>query len=94
MSEIMKLFVRRGGLSTGVNLQIIFHAWDKVSGAGPYTLRKFFRNGILYCSISSSVVRNQLYFRRDALLSSLNAELASDNLYDKGKGMVKAIVLR
>ena len=58
----------------------VFEAWDEVSGASRYTLDRFFRDGILYCTISSSVVRNQLYFQRDVLVRKMNEILEKDPL--------------
>ncbi len=94
MSSVMKLLIRRRGLSPGMNCQFIFQAWDKVSGAACYTLRKYFKDGVLYVGISSSVVRNQLYFRKNAIVRQINDELAAEPLYDSGKGFVKNIILR
>ncbi len=94
MDSLMKLFIAGNGLGKGINCQLIFEAWDKVSGAGSYTIRKFFKDGNLYCTISSSVVRNQLYFQKDTLVSLLNEELRSDSLYDQKQGFVKTLLLK
>lgn len=90
----MKLFISRNGLTTGVNCQMVFEAWDQVSGAGAYTIGKFYRQGNLYCTISSSVVRNQLYFQKDALVELLNETLRKNPLFDQKKGLVKNIILK
>lgn len=94
LENIMKLFISRNGLSTGINCQMVFEAWDKVSGASSFTLGKFYRDGNLYCTISSSVVRNQLYFQRDSLVELVNQELLRNPLFDKKKGLVKNIILK
>jgi hypothetical protein len=67
-----------------------------VSGAGRYTLDVSFDRGVMVCVISSSVVRNQLYFRREKLLKSLNEHLASDALLaGSAEGdIVKTLILR
>ena len=96
MSELIVQYIREMKLSSGFNRQRVFEAWDAVSGASRYTVDRFFRDGVLYCTISSSVVRNRLYFQRDVLLKELNAYLESEGRYiDDGAGQpVKNIVLK
>lgn len=96
MSELIVQYIREMKLSSGFNRQRIFEAWDAVSGASRYTVGRFFRDGVLYCTISSSVVRYRLYFQRDVLLKELNAYLESEGRYiDDGAGQpVKNIVLK
>ena len=56
-----------------------------------------FERGIMTCAISSSLIRNQLYFQRDVLVEKLNEFLAADNLYDHGgkEGpAVKTLILK
>ena len=90
-------YIRSMGLAPGLNTQRIFRAWDKCSGAGPFTLKRFFRSGTLYITVSSSVVRNQLFFQKDLLLEKINAALAADPLFtgdNRTVGYVKSIVLK
>ena len=95
MEELIRLYIREMKLSSGFNRQRVFEAWDAVSGASRYTIDRFFRDGMLYCTISSSVVRNQLYFQRDALVEKMNGFLEKDPLFIKGAGpAVKNIVLK
>ena len=94
MGDIMKLFVKRNGLAPGLNTSLVFAAWDKVSGVGPYTLRKFYRDGVLYCTLSSSVVRSRLFPWREGLKEGINRELSSNPLFDASRGLVKSIVLK
>lgn len=96
MSELIMQYIREMKLSSGFNRQRVFEAWDAVSGASRYTVGRFFRDGVLYCTISSSVVRNRLYFQRDVLLKELNAYLESEGRYiNDGDGQpVKNIVLK
>ena len=62
MDELVKEFIREMRLSAGLNRQRIEEAWSKGSGAGMYTLDLRYDKGVLYCTINSSMVRNQLYF--------------------------------
>ena len=97
MGELIPMFVRSRGLSSGLNTQRVFVAWDEVSGVKDFTLRKFYRDGKLFVSLSSSVVRSHLEFQKDAMLQSVNEFLEKDPLFDKGcssVGFVKEIVLK
>ncbi len=97
MGEIVPLFLRASGLSAGLNTRRVFAAWDEVSGAKEFTLRKFYRDGKLFVSMSSSMVRSHLEFQKDYILRALNAFLENDSLFDKtcGKvGLVKEIILK
>ena len=97
LSEALKQFIQASRMRAPLNTQRIFAVWNEVSGAGPYTTRRFFRDGRLSVTISSSVVRSQLYFQRDILLQKLNARLRQDELYI-GDGdwtdPVKELILR
>ncbi len=96
MEELVSQFIRDMKLSAGLGKQRACEAWAKVSGAGRYTLDVTFDKGVMVCVISSSVVRNQLYFQRDRLLKSLNEHLATDGLLAEPAGgdVVKTLILR
>lgn len=97
MDELVAQYIKEMKLTAGFNRQRVFEAWDAVSGASRYTVDRFFRDGMLYCTISSSVVRNQLYFQRDVLLQKMNEFLEQDSMLvrDGIKGnIVKNLILR
>ena len=97
MDELVSQFIKDMKLSAGLGRQRACEAWAKVSGAGRYTLDVSFNNGVMVCVISSSVVRNQLYFQKERLLRSLNAHLASDELFAgtaDGADIVKTLILK
>ena len=97
MQELVELYIKEMKLTSGFNRQRIFEAWDVVSGASRFTLDRFFRDGMLYCTISSSVVRNQLYFQKDVLLQKINEHLKNDEMFvrDGIEGdVVKNLILR
>ena len=95
MEELVSQFVRDMKLVSGLNRQRVAEAWSVVSGAGKYTLSTTFEKGVLTCFISSSLVRNQLYFQRDVLLAKVNEFLDKDPMFVKGAGpAVKSIVLK
>lgn len=81
MDTLVQQYIKSMKLAAGLNTQRIFAAWDACSGAGPFTLRRFFRNGKLYITLNSSVIRSQLYFQREALVEKMNAYLSQDELF-------------
>ena len=97
MDEIVPMYIRAMKLSAGLNTQRVFAAWDEVSGVKDYTLRRFYRDGKLYITLSSSMVRSHLEFQKDAVLLALNAVLEKDRLFVKDNdkvGFVKEIILK
>lgn len=78
LSDLLDEFVRANGLSEGLKRHRIYKAWDDASGAGPYTLKKFFRDGRLFITLNSSVVRSQLLFQKQALIEKINSLTSSD----------------
>ena len=98
MDELVKQFIREMRLSSGLNRQRVDDAWNQVSGASRYTLSTNFVDGTLYCTLSSSIVRNQLYFQKDFILKEINDFLKKDELFTwdwDGKGdCVKVLVLK
>ena len=97
MEQLVQDFIREMKISSGVNRQRAAEAWNVVSGASRYTADMLFRNGMLYCTISSSVVRNQLYFQRDVLVRKMNEYLDNDELLvrdAKAGPVVRELILR
>ena len=97
LGELIQEYLKASRLAGGHNTQRIFAAWDAASGAARYTVRRFFRDGRLYITVDSSVVRSQLSFQRQALLEKVNALLAEDDLYihdSAREGVVKELILK
>ena len=97
MDELVSQFVRDMKLVSGLNRQRVADVWGQVSGAGKYTLSTTYERGVLTCFISSSLVRNQLYFQRDVLVHKMNEILATDELFENpsdGSPAIKTLVLK
>lgn len=97
MQELVSQFIREMKIASGINRQRVAEAWEKVTGASRYTLDVNYDRGVVYCSLSSSVVRNQLYFQKDVIMHKMNEFLAADDLFvkdPKGNPAVKALVLK
>ncbi len=97
MDQLIPLYIRALKLSAGLNTQRVFAAWDAVSGLSAQTLRKFYRDGKLYVTISSSMLRSHLEFQKAALIQAMNDFLEQDDLfvkdYDK-VGFVRELILK
>ena len=97
MEEVISQYIKEMKLSSGLNTQRIFAAWDAASGAGPFTLKKFFRDGKLYITLNSSVIRNQLSFQKDSIVEKINGMLRNDELFTKDDphvSYVKELILK
>lgn len=97
MDELVKQYIRSMKLAAGLNTQRIFAAWDACSGAGEFTLKRFFRDGKLYITLSSSVVRNQLHFQKEDLVEKMNRFLSNDSLFTEDNrtvGYIQELILK
>ena len=96
MDELATQFIKEMKLSSGLYRLRVREAWDAVTGAGRYTLEVSLNKGVMICSISSSVVRNQLYFQREALTRQLNEYLKehASGLVPDENNIVKDLILR
>lgn len=97
MDEVVKQYIKSMKLAAGLNTQRIFAAWDACSGAGEFTLKRFFRDGKLYITLSSSVVRNQLHFQKEDLVEKMNRFLSEDNLFTEDNrtvGYIRELILK
>lgn len=97
MDKIVREYIKSMKLAAGLNTQRVFAAWDACSGAGPYTLRRFYRGGKLYITLNSSVLRSQLFLQKDLLVEKMNAFLAQDNLFtedNKTVGFIEELILK
>ena len=97
MDELVKQYIRSMKLAAGLNTQRIFAAWDACSGAGEFTLKRFFRDGKLYITLSSSVVRNQLHFQKEDIVEKMNRFLSNDSLFTEDNrtvGYIQELILK
>lgn len=97
MDEVVKQYIRSMKIAAGLNTQRIFAAWDACSGAGEFTLKRYFRDGKLYITLGSSVIRSQLYFQKDILIEKMNRFLSQDSLFTEDNhavGYIKELILK
>lgn len=96
VGEALRAMLKFYGLAPELDRRRIYAAWDDASGAGPYTVRRYFKDGRLYVTVNSSVLRSQLYFQKAALLEKMNALLRDDGLLaaSSGRVYVKELILK
>lgn len=95
VGEAMMEFLKQAKLASGLNTRCIYDAWDEASGAAAYTLKRFYRDGKLYITLSSSVVKSQLNFQKGLLLEKINSLLKDNELFTPdGSAYVKELILK
>lgn len=84
ISVILKEFIKEEQLEDGLLRTRIFKVWDLIVGetGARATSNKFFRDGVLYCTITSSIIRTQLYYRKDDIVAQIN-KMLNDNVVIK-----------
>lgn len=93
MDEVIREYVRSLKIASGFAYRRVFEAWYRASGAEAYTSNIFFRDGSLFCTMTSSVARTRLMFQHDALIEAMNRILDSDGLCPEDI-RVKKLILR
>ena len=81
-------YLREMGLETPLNEHRLIQAWDKVLGpaVSRYTKELRIYNQVLFVTVSSAAIRNELMMRRTELVSRLNSHV--------GAQVITQIVLR
>lgn len=84
ISAVLKEFIKEEQLEDGLQRVRIFRVWDLVVGesGARATANKFFKDGILYCTVNSSIIRTQLYYRKEDIILQMN-KLLQDNIIQK-----------
>lgn len=79
IGDVLRQFIRQQGLETPLNEYRLVDAWKDVVGPviARYTTNLFIKNQVLYVSLSSSVIRQELMMGREMLIRNLNAQVGS-----------------
>lgn len=79
IGDVLRQFLRQRGLETPLNEYRLVDAWKDVVGPviARYTTNLFIKNQVLYVSLSSSVIRQELMMGREMLIRNLNAQVGS-----------------
>lgn len=88
MGEALQEFIKVNKLEKGIDKVDTQEAWKKLMGNGvnKYTTAVELRGSILYVSLSSSVLREELSHGNSKIIAMLNEEL--------GKELIKKLILR
>lgn len=80
LKEAMAEMLRVYRLDTRLNETSVVNAWEKVMGAviTKYTKEVKMRDGILYVTMTSAAVKQELLYRRTEIAAQLNAECGGD----------------
>lgn len=97
LEDAVGMYIKEMRIASGLNTRCIFSAWDNCSEAAKYTTRRYFRDGKLYITLSSSVVRERLRYRSDEMILRMNKALQEDELFTKDDprvSFVKELILK
>ncbi|WP_299395328.1 DUF721 domain-containing protein [uncultured Gelidibacter sp.] len=88
ISELLQEFVDTNKLQTGLDKVNVRDAWAKMMGNGVnnYTTAIQLERDTLYVQLSSSVLREELSYGKEKIITMLNESL--------GKDIIKKLVLR
>lgn len=89
LGEVIRDYVQEVGLEDRLRAVNVCGMWREVAGerVAAATGSIYFADGILYCRMASSIVRNSVYYSLDGIRAEMNRRL--------GKGEeVRKIVLR
>ncbi|OBQ55940.1 DUF721 domain-containing protein [Tamlana sp. s12] len=88
ISDALKEFVETNRLEKGLNKVNVADAWAKLMGNGVnnYTSSVNLERDTLYIQLNSSVLREELSYGKQKIITMLNEEL--------GKEIIKKLILR
>lgn len=88
ISDVLKQFIEVNKLESGMDKIDVEQAWKNLMGNGvnTYTKEVILKGTILYVSLTSAVLREELSYGKDKIIKMINEEM--------GKEVVKSIVLR
>lgn len=88
LSDLLKDFVEVNNLEKGLDKVNVREAWSKLMGNGiaNYTSKIQLKEDTLYVDLTSSVLREELSYGKEKIITMLNEEL--------GKELIKKIILK
>lgn len=84
IAELVRATCREDGLETPLNEYRLIQAWPKIFGNAvrAYTKDLYIRNQILYVTLSSSVLRQELMMNRKVIVHRLNEYVKAQVITD------------
>lgn len=88
IADVLKTFIEANRLQGGLDKVDVREAWKNVMGPGVnnYTVDVILKNSTLYVALSSAVLREELMYGKEKIITILNEELRRD--------VIKNIVLK
>ena len=88
IADVLKQFIIQNKLETGMDVVNVREAWQNVMGNGvnTYTTEIQLKGNTLYVALSSAVLREELSYGKDKIITMINEELR--------KELVKQLILR
>ncbi len=88
LKDILNEFIGSPRLSTGIYTSRVPSAWNQLMGPSVAKATKsvYYRNGVVFVTLHSSIIRSELMMYRDKIVSGLNNKI--------GSTIVKEIVLK
>jgi hypothetical protein len=88
IADVLKQFIIQNKLETGIDVVNVREAWQNVMGNGvnTYTTEIQLKGNTLYVALSSAVLREELSYGKDKIITMINEELR--------KELVKQLILR
>ncbi len=88
IAELVRAMCREEGLETPLNEYRLINAWGDVLGdaVSSYTKDIYISNQVLYVTLTSSVLRHELFMNRKQLVRKLNEHV--------GAAVITAIIFR
>ena len=88
IADVLKQFIVQNKLEMGIDVVNVREAWQNVMGNGvnKYTTEIKLKGNTLYVALSSAVLREELSYGKDKIITMINEELR--------KELVKHLILR
>ncbi len=84
IAELVRVMCREEGLETPLNEYRLIKAWSQVLGSAvqAYTKNLYIYNQVLYVTVTSSVLRQELLMNRKSLMRKLNEHVKAQVITD------------
>ncbi|MGQ1889703.1 DUF721 domain-containing protein [Thermophagus sp. OGC60D27] len=88
LQDILKEIMGQPSISKGIYPSRIPHAWKVAVGPSVVRVTKsiWFKQGVVYVSLNSSIIRNELMMHRDKIIHQMNLHI--------GQPLIKDLVIR
>ena len=84
LSEVIRQVLKEQHLDAPLNEKRLLDAWPQVLGNNilQYTSNLIIKNKVLYVSLTSSVLRHDLFLSREEIKKSLNLKVGAEVIVD------------